>query len=564
MPSPPEPQTDRELRIVATTRPRAASRLDDAWLREIEDPSPSALAAHSGSAHEGEALWLWGGEPCLRADLPEVIAACARASHGQLGLRTDALALRPAALEPLREAGLRTVRVTLHSSRAEAHDWLVKQPGAARSALRNLRSCIDGGLSVEVEATVTRPTAPQLPELLLLCQRMGVRRLHLRRLVSRGAAADDFIALSPRMGLLEPLLVELASMLNERTALALEGFPRCVAGAAAACCRPPDAIRWSTTPEEPPPLAGCPACPGTPECAGAPADYVQHFGRGEFASEDGGETARPLPPSERGDAIAPPPPRSGRAPATRERVVIAQVDLPIEGDPLSPRAPREQPTLISLDIPAGLPSRAIRQKLVRVAQEGAAVLCIAAPDVLRHPAAAELLRECTRLSFERVELHTDLRELASLGDAEVYALRGLHLVVGLLAEVADYAETAPQLERMARLAGADTAVAASVATPERVLAFADAWARGELPGPPRFRLDRAGGSLAELRRVVEELPAASAAALAAELPACLRPGAERALPELGGILSPRRDPCLCSGELQARCPGVPTGWSLPA
>ena len=40
------------------------------------------------------------------------------------------------AAQPLRAAGLDRVRVCLHAARADAHDWLVSRPGAARLAVR--------------------------------------------------------------------------------------------------------------------------------------------------------------------------------------------------------------------------------------------------------------------------------------------------------------------------------------------------------------------------------------------------------------------------------------------
>ncbi len=126
--------------IHATARLRGGPRLDDPELDPVpDDPSLSALAALGGSARR---TVIAGGEPTLRADLPEVLAALPGAT-----LRTDGLALvSPRALRPLEDAGLAGVRVLLHAPEPAAHDWLVGIESAAKRAVRALQVAAEAGL----------------------------------------------------------------------------------------------------------------------------------------------------------------------------------------------------------------------------------------------------------------------------------------------------------------------------------------------------------------------------------------------------------------------------------
>jgi len=230
----------RELRLVVTARTRGNSKLDELVIEpRPDDPSAAQLIARARDDDHQPAIWLVGGEPTLRADLPQLVAGMRTATSQSLGLCTDGLALSDqAALQPLlcpeegpRQLGLTRVRISLHCARADAHDWLVGQTGAARRAIRALRLCSAAGLGVEVDAVVTRPTLPYLGELVKLCAHLGVETVHLRQLLPRGPAAAELHMLAPRLSQLEQSLGE-ASVAAARGGgqLILHGFPVCAIG----------------------------------------------------------------------------------------------------------------------------------------------------------------------------------------------------------------------------------------------------------------------------------------------------------------------------------------------
>jgi MoaA/NifB/PqqE/SkfB family radical SAM enzyme len=514
-----------EPELVATARVRAGSRVKPAWADPPADPSIRELAeALEPSAGR---VWLTGGEPTLRADLPELVGALAARGH-RPGLVSDALALTSeGALDSLVSAGLSAVRVVLHAARPDAHDWLVGMPGAAKRAVRALGRLRARGLELELAATVTRPTMPLLAELVEAAASLGARKVHLHRLVLAGRALEEVVALAPRHALLAPYL-EAAVRAGERVGVAvvLRGFPECETGTVSE-------RRASGDPF--PTVTGCARCPGPPRCAGMPADYVRCFGRSELF---------PSPPS---------------APPERLRVRFrapSRVACPECGDRGGDAVPET--------------TRAARARLVRAAQQGARTLRVVSASSLNHPEAAALLRECSLLSFERVEVAGEASGLDRATDAALYALSGIsRFDLALYGPDADshdahvgvpgaFAAALRVGERIARLAKVPVGSYAVLHDESLVEAFARAWSEGRLPGTPRFRLSARGGSLDALGRLA--LPTPARAALERALTAPLAAPSELAFEDElePGLSRSGSDP---EGEFER---GHPRGWRLDA
>lgn len=342
--------------------PRTAGLLD-----EVDTP-PRALDAVRASLAEAPAGGRWllcGGEPTTRPDLLTVIRASKAAGAGAVWVRTDGLALasKPAC-QALRKAGLDGVRVPMHSGRADAHDWLVGQPGAAKRVVRAIRTATAAGLAVEVEITLTRSTTPYLAETVALALRLGAAGIWLRRVRPQGAAAADFITISPRLGLIRASVEEAVRIAGDLGAsLWVSGIPRCVVpGAAEQLC----ADGAAATP--------CIACPGAPACAGVPDEYTARFGWSEVWR-------------------------------------------------LTPRQTRES---VQVRVDPAEPTRAVRARMLRAAQLRPQRLRLV--DVAEHPEALSLMRDALRLSVPVVEVCGLVSQLAHLKDTALFRLRGISRV----------------------------------------------------------------------------------------------------------------------------------------
>ena len=154
-----------EHRMIVTGRWRGTGKLERPRLDPPPpDPAIAELVEIGRALPAGAALWLTGGEPTLRADLPALIAALSQCGV-RVGLCSDGLALPVAgALAPLLASGLSSVRLGLHAARGDAHDWLVGRPGAARRVRKAVGSWRAAGLAVALGASSTRPTAGYLAE----------------------------------------------------------------------------------------------------------------------------------------------------------------------------------------------------------------------------------------------------------------------------------------------------------------------------------------------------------------------------------------------------------------
>ena len=553
------PPTAPELRVVVTARKRGADRLDEPAGEGLVDPAIAELTEQVRAAAPSDRLWLVGGEPTLRADLPALMRALRPLAPGGIGLESDGLVLGDErSLGPLREAGLVAVRVALHAPRTEAHDWLVGQRGAARRALKGLRVCTAAGLETEVVTTVTRPAMTQLAELVVLVRRLGAGVLLLRLLRERGAAAAAFRMLAPRLPLLERQLEEAEREARRRgLRLLLEGMSPCAAGSMARLiAQAPQWICGSDTAwqtygaarQDPSLVAGpCARCPGQPACAGAPADYLAHFGWSELAA----------PAREPAEIVQ----ARFQAPA--------RVACPTCGDRGDGGSA------------AAEPSRAIRQRLVRAAGAGRS-LRIASAASLAHPDAAALLADAGLLSFARIEVAGEGSALDEMSDAELRALRTLsRLDVALYGPDAErhdahmgragaFEASLRGLARLARIAKIEVGAFAVLHDATEVSAYADAWELGALPGEPAFRLSAEGGCLADLAAATRALSVGRArAALEALLPPCLLGGdapASTAADEAAGSVPSGSDRhglfrrCVCDSS--SPCPGLAAGWSV--
>ena len=367
---------------------RQPGRLD-----EVDAPPRSLVQIRSAlaGAPRGRAWLLSGGEPTTRRDLLDVVrvvSSAAAAAGGEVWLRTDGLALvSPSVIQALQRAGLAGVRIPLHSGRADAHDWLVGLPGAARRASRAISACASRGLSVEVEIALTRPTMPYLSETAALAARLGARALWIRRLRARGAAADDLIALAARLGQAR-VYVEEAVLLAEEQGMSarVDGLPRCVVPGAA------DNLALGAEPGEA--TERCVICPGPSGCDGAPLDYLDRFGRAELW--------RLTPPQSAGQI----------------RLVVGTAE----------------------------PTRSVRVRMARAARQRPARLRLV--DIAAHPEAGSLLRDALRLSVPRVEVCGRIDALAGLSDTALFRLRGLARVDALAATPEAVAGLRAELSRL--------------------------------------------------------------------------------------------------------------------
>lgn len=529
------------------------------WSRPSEaEPLDCEEIVQAAAAVVGRpgAFLIGGGDPLARADLWNVLDELARLRPAGLGVCTSGRGLSAALVQRLRAAGVERTRIPFHSARQDAHDWLVGQAGALKTAHRAIRACLDEGMPVAAEITLTRPTAPHLAETVRVLARVGVRTIYVRRLSGWEAQSAAFVPLSPRLSLLEESLEQAAAVaLERRIGLRLVDLPLCAAprlrplfaGADGECWVMPDgSVRTAAEA-----VMGCATCPGPPLCAGAPRDYESRFGWEEF--NDPRTALRRLKENPAGQKAPPyssPMVFSWRGPR--------RVRCDACGDPADDKAKAAQ---------AHQPSREIRALLVQAAGYRPSALRLVGADLLAHPQAALLIYDALRL-FPHVEVAGEASPIASWSDLDLRRVKDLRRVdvalYGPDAATHDahcgipgaFAAALRAVQRLRREAKVAVGAYAILHDARSVPAFADAWGRGALPGEPRFRLSARGGSLDELLQCARQLPEGKArAALSAVLPHCLC--RQEGLSVEGGA---RNENAVASATLQQR---ISCGRSAP-
>lgn len=229
-PNGPCPVHEMDLEVLPpfSVRPSAPYRMDLALTYQCNNACSHCYNARARSFPQlSTAQWfrildqLWdlgiphivftGGEPTLRADLPELIAHAEK--NGQItGINTNGRRLKDAAfVRQLADAGLDHVQITLESHDGAIHDELVAHPGAWKETTAGLRNALDTNLFVMTNTTLLQRNSPFLAETLDFLAETGVPTVGLNALIYSGHGE------TVGTGLPETALPPLLTLAQQRT-----------------------------------------------------------------------------------------------------------------------------------------------------------------------------------------------------------------------------------------------------------------------------------------------------------------------------------------------------------
>ena len=134
-------------------------------------------------------LVLSGGEPLFRKDIFD-LAAYGRDCGLRVALATNGTLVTKEVAHKIVDSGVRRVAISLDGADAATHDAFRGIPGAFDQAVRGLRNLKDLGMSVQINMTIARHNAHQLPEVLALARHLGADALHTFLLVPVGCGVD--------------------------------------------------------------------------------------------------------------------------------------------------------------------------------------------------------------------------------------------------------------------------------------------------------------------------------------------------------------------------------------
>ncbi len=153
-------------------------------------PTEKALDIISQIANFGNPiLVLSGGEPLYRADIFE-LAEYATSRGLRVALATNGTLVTKDVAQKIKNAGIKRVSISLDGSDATTHDTFRGIPGAFDAAIYGMKNLQQVGVSVQINTTIARHNAHQLPAVLELARTLGADALHTFLLVPVGCGVD--------------------------------------------------------------------------------------------------------------------------------------------------------------------------------------------------------------------------------------------------------------------------------------------------------------------------------------------------------------------------------------
>ncbi|HZQ70368.1 MAG TPA: radical SAM protein [Terriglobales bacterium] len=161
---------------------------------ELSSPSDLATRFALGiidqiAAAANPILVLSGGEPLYRSDIFQ-LARYATDKHLRVALATNGTLVTKDVARMIVDSGVKRVSISLDGADALTHDTFRGIPGAFDAAVYGLRNLKSLGMSVQINMTIARHNARQLPQVLELAKSLGADALHTFLLVPVGCGVD--------------------------------------------------------------------------------------------------------------------------------------------------------------------------------------------------------------------------------------------------------------------------------------------------------------------------------------------------------------------------------------
>src|SRR5271167_3286153 len=134
-------------------------------------------------------LVLSGGEPLYRSDIFQ-LARYGTDKGLRVALATNGTLVTKHVARMIVDSGVQRVAISLDGADALTHDTFRGIPGAFDAAIAGFRNLKNLGMSVQINTTIARHNAHQLPAVLELARSLGADALHTFLLVPVGCGVD--------------------------------------------------------------------------------------------------------------------------------------------------------------------------------------------------------------------------------------------------------------------------------------------------------------------------------------------------------------------------------------
>ncbi|HXM65718.1 MAG TPA: radical SAM protein, partial [Candidatus Acidoferrum sp.] len=134
-------------------------------------------------------LVLSGGEPLFRSDIYE-LARYGTDKGLRVALATNGTLVTKQVARKIFDTGVKRVAISLDGADGQTHDAFRGITGAFDAAITGFRNLKELGMSVQINTTIARHNAHQLPQVLDLAKSIGADALHTFLLVPVGCGVD--------------------------------------------------------------------------------------------------------------------------------------------------------------------------------------------------------------------------------------------------------------------------------------------------------------------------------------------------------------------------------------
>ncbi len=132
-----------------------------------------------------------GGEPLLRPDIFELIEYASSLKMMTL-MGSNGTLISPKVAEKLKSSGLNAIAISIDSLNEEVHDDFRGQKGSLKKAMEGVKNCIDAGLRVQINTTISKYNLDDIDEVMEYADKVGALSSHMLFLVDvgRGKSID--------------------------------------------------------------------------------------------------------------------------------------------------------------------------------------------------------------------------------------------------------------------------------------------------------------------------------------------------------------------------------------
>lgn len=134
-------------------------------------------------------LFIGGGEPLVRADLPEIIRH-ANLREVTTAMSTNAVAATPAVIKSLQGLRIESVKVSMEGAGPASYDAIRGEPGAFRAALRGIANLRELAVPIYLHRVFMQPNVAEARALVRLAEQVDVDLVVLDTIMPVGRAAE--------------------------------------------------------------------------------------------------------------------------------------------------------------------------------------------------------------------------------------------------------------------------------------------------------------------------------------------------------------------------------------